>query len=84
MFFSAFIAIVEEGIPISHPFHFNTDDEFRSLEAVKRRLEAWKANQPDSYGNAYAADNVPAVFAPFVRNELLTWEPVFEDTPGAL
>jgi len=60
----------------------DADDEFGSLPAVKGRLEAWKSGQPDAYGSAYAADSVPAVFAPFVRNELLAWEPVFEDTPG--
>jgi hypothetical protein len=62
----------------------DADDEFGSLEAVKRRLEGWKSGQPDAYGNAYAADSVPAIFAPFVRNELLAWDPVFNDSPGDL
>ena len=77
-------SLLSREFPLISTSLVDTDDEFRSLEAVKRRLEAWKADQPDSYGNAYAADNVPAVFAPFVRNELLSWEPVFEDTPGDL
>lgn len=62
----------------------DADEEFGTLAGVKRRLEAWRKNQPSAYASAYAGDNAPAIFAPFVRNELLGWEPVYPGTGGAL
>lgn len=60
----------------------DADEEYSSLGAVQRRLEAWQSSQPEAYRSAYAAESSPAIFAPFVRNELLGWEPVFEDSKG--
>ena len=60
----------------------DADEEYGSLGAVQRRLEAWLSNQPEAYRSAYAIESAPAIFAPFVRNELLGWEPVFEETKG--
>jgi GC-rich sequence DNA-binding factor len=60
----------------------DADDEFGSLEAVKGRLEGWKAAYPGQYADAYMADSVPALFAPFVRRELLAWSPL-DDATGA-
>ena len=57
-------------------------EEYGTLGKVKQRLEGWKRNQSDAYSNAYVADSAPAIFAPFVRNELLAWDPIFEDTKG--
>lgn len=71
-----------EVIETSTSVFVDADDEYGSLPAVKRRLEAWKRSHPEAYANAYAADSVPAIFAPFVRNELLSWDPVFQQTKG--
>lgn len=51
-------------------------DEYASLGAVKRQLEEWKAQQPTSYRDAYVSLSAPAIFAPFVRLELLAWQPL--------
>ena len=60
----------------------DADEEFGTLGAVKRRLEDWKRRQPEAYGAAYVSDSAPAIFAPFVRNELLAWDPIFQNTPS--
>ena len=60
----------------------DADEEYGSLPAVKRRLEKWQRDQPEAYGSAYAEDSVPAIVAPFVRNELLAWDPLFQRTKG--
>lgn len=60
----------------------DADEEYGSLAAVQQRLEAWRQRQPEAYAAAYVADSAPAIFAPFVRNELLSWEPVFQRTKG--
>ena len=61
----------------------DADDEFGSLAAVKRRLEDWKARQPGAYRDAYVSVSAPALFAPFVRMELLKWRPLHGGDTGA-
>lgn len=60
----------------------DADDEFGSLAAVKRRLEEWKARQPGAYRDAYVSLSAPALFAPFVRLELLKWRPLHGGDAG--
>ncbi|KAK9839474.1 hypothetical protein WJX81_004262 [Elliptochloris bilobata] len=57
-------------------------DEFGSLRALKARLEEWKGAQPRAYHDAYMGLSAPAVFAPFVRLELLAWDPLFGQRAG--
>jgi len=51
-------------------------DEFGSLHAVKGTLEEWKLRFPSQYHDAYVSLSAPALFAPFVRLELLSWAPL--------
>lgn len=51
--------------------------------ARQARLEAWKAAQPRAYHDAYMGLSAPAVFAPFVRLELLAWDPLYGQRAGA-
>ncbi|GFR43325.1 hypothetical protein Agub_g4394, partial [Astrephomene gubernaculifera] len=55
----------------------DTDEEFASIGAVKRRLEEWKARYPKDYTQAYMHLSTPALFAPFVRLQLLQWDPLY-------
>lgn len=52
-------------------------DEFGKLESVKEKLEGWKRAYPGSYRDAYASLSVPSLFAPYVRLQLLNWDPLF-------
>ena len=52
-------------------------EEFASLEAVKAKLEGWKAAYAQDYQNAYVPESAPALFAPFVRLQLLQWDPLY-------
>ena len=54
----------------------DADDAFASLGAVKSRLESFKAAHPRDYGAAYLSDSAAALLAPFVRLQLLSWEPL--------
>ena len=45
-------------------------------------LEDWKREQPSAYVDAYMSMNVAAVMAPFVRLELLQWDPVYGNSTG--
>ncbi|KAL2519137.1 GC-rich sequence DNA-binding factor-like protein [Abeliophyllum distichum] len=43
------------------------------------RLERWKKDYASSYRDAYMSLSVPAIFSPYVRVELLKWDPLHED-----
>ncbi|KAL4451797.1 hypothetical protein ABPG75_007459 [Micractinium tetrahymenae] len=60
----------------------DADDEYGSLAAVKRRLGEWKGRQPGAYRDAYVSLSAPALFAPFVRLELLKWRPLHGGDTG--
>lgn len=40
-------------------------------------FECWQGSYPAAYRDAYMAVSAPAIFAPFVRLELLHWDPLF-------
>eukprot|EP00897_Mesotaenium_endlicherianum_P004343 jgi/Mesen1/3937/ME000209S02941 len=52
-------------------------EEYSKLGKVKERLEVWKRRYPGAYRDAYVALTAPAMFAPYVRLELLHWDPLF-------
>lgn len=61
----------------------DASEEFGSVAAVKAQLEAVKAAHPDVYRDAYLGDSAPALFAPFVRLQLLAWDPLYAPGDGA-
>lgn len=61
----------------------DADEEYSSVQMVKQRMQDWQRRQPEAFRSAYAAESAPAVFAPFVRNELLEWVPIFGDSRGS-
>lgn len=53
--------------------------EYSQLSLVKERFEKWKRLYPGSYRDAYMSLSIPAIFSPYVRLELLKWDPLHED-----
>ena len=51
-------------------------DEFASISMIKSRLETWKFQFPQSYQQAYISLCLPKLFVPFVKLQLLTWNPL--------
>ena len=67
----------QQDIEIECRSIFNdTDDDFASIEVIKNRLETWKKDFPRQYEATFMGLSVPALFAPFVRLELLQWDPL--------
>lgn len=60
----------------------DASDEFGTVAGVKRVLEDWKERHPAAYRDAYVCDSAPALFAPFVRAALLSWQPLAPGTEG--
>ncbi|KAE9464449.1 hypothetical protein C3L33_03616, partial [Rhododendron williamsianum] len=54
-------------------------EEYSQLAVVIERFDSWKKDYPSSYRDAYMSLSVPAIFSPYVRLELLKWDPLHED-----
>ena len=59
-------------------------DDFSKLSSIKEHFEGWKFNFSSSYEQAYISLCVPKVFAPFVRFQLLRWNPLDPDSSEQL
>lgn len=57
----------------------DVDEEYSDLVRVKARMEEWKARFPGAYRDSFFSATAPALFSPFVRLELLFWEPLFPE-----
>ncbi|KAJ8759323.1 hypothetical protein K2173_006843 [Erythroxylum novogranatense] len=57
----------------------DASEEYSQLSVVKKRFEGWKKEYSASYRDAYMSLSVPAIFSPYVRLELLKWDPLHED-----
>eukprot|EP01018_Ginkgo_biloba_P004025 Gb_08409 [translate_table: standard] len=55
-------------------------EEFSQLSIVKERFEGWKRLFSAAYRDAYMSLSAPAIFSPYVRLELLKWDPLYEDS----
>ncbi|CAL0308003.1 unnamed protein product [Lupinus luteus] len=51
-------------------------EEYGQLSLVKRRFEEWKREYFTSYNDAYISLSLPLIFSPYVRLELLRWDPL--------
>ncbi|KAH7280692.1 hypothetical protein KP509_36G009600 [Ceratopteris richardii] len=54
-------------------------EDFSQLSVVKEKLESWKRLYSSTYRDAYVSLSAPALFAPYVRLELLKWDPLYSD-----
>lgn len=50
-------------------------DEYRSLESVKAKFEAWKTTFNEDYKMAFGSLSLPGAFEFYIRLDLLTWNP---------
>nr|KAG5694080.1 hypothetical protein BaRGS_033699 [Batillaria attramentaria] len=53
--------------------------DFSEMEAVRQRFEDWKFTFQDTYREAYIALCIPKLVNPFVRLQLINWNPLEED-----
>ncbi|CAN0362231.1 unnamed protein product, partial [Ectocarpus sp. 13 AM-2016] len=47
----------------------------QSVSAVKALFENWKRRHGEQYAQAYCTLTIPDLLAPFVRLELVRWNP---------
>ncbi|EHA8589239.1 transcriptional repressor ILP1 [Cocos nucifera] len=58
----------------------DASEEYSNLKIVKERFERWKNQYSLTYRDAYVSLSAPAVFSPYVRLELLKWDPLYDTT----
>ncbi|KAF3335473.1 PAX3- and PAX7-binding protein 1 [Carex littledalei] len=76
----AYMSSRDEHLQTADKIFSDASNEYANLKDVKERFEGWKRRYPSVYRNAYASDSVQAVFAPFVRLELVKWDPLYRFT----
>ncbi|XVE91071.1 hypothetical protein DITRI_Ditri20bG0126600 [Diplodiscus trichospermus] len=57
----------------------DASEEYSQLSFVKEKFEKWKKDYSSSYRDAYMSLSIPAIFSPYVRLELLKWDPLHAD-----
>ncbi|XWS20633.1 hypothetical protein CRYUN_Cryun31cG0119400 [Craigia yunnanensis] len=57
----------------------DASEEYSQLSVVKEKFEKWKKDYSSSYRDAYMSLSIPAIFSPYVRLELLKWDPLHDD-----
>lgn len=55
-------------------------DDYSSIANILIKFEHWREYDVDSYNEAYATLCLPKVVSPFVRLEMLLWNPLLEGT----
>ncbi|XP_051148713.1 transcriptional repressor ILP1 [Andrographis paniculata] len=65
-------------LEVAEKIFSDASDEYSQFSNVVKRFESWKKAYPSSYGNAYISLSIPSVFSPYVRLELLKWDPLHE------
>ncbi|XVF23222.1 hypothetical protein REPUB_Repub13aG0018200 [Reevesia pubescens] len=57
----------------------DASEEYSRLSVVKEKFDKWKKDYSSSYRDAYMSLSIPAIFSPYVRLELLKWDPLHGD-----
>lgn len=51
-------------------------DEFASIDLILKQMYQWKINYQETYTEAYVNVCLPKLIGPYVRLEILTWNPL--------
>ncbi|KAK8681460.1 hypothetical protein V6N13_053863 [Hibiscus sabdariffa] len=57
----------------------DASEEYSQLSAVIQKFEKFKKDYSSIYRDAYMSFSIPAIFSPYVRLELLKWDPLHGD-----
>uniref|UniRef100_J3LUW4 GCF C-terminal domain-containing protein n=1 Tax=Oryza brachyantha TaxID=4533 RepID=J3LUW4_ORYBR len=77
---SAYLSSRDELLKTADLVFSDAAEEYSSLRIVKDKFEGWKTQYPLAYRDAHVALSAPSVFTPYVRLELLKWDPLHETT----
>ncbi|CAH9057077.1 unnamed protein product [Cuscuta epithymum] len=69
----------DQLLQVAEEIFGDTHDEYSQLAVVVNKFERWKKQYSSSYRDAYMSLSIPAILSPYVRLELLKWDPLHED-----
>ncbi|PWA72495.1 GC-rich sequence DNA-binding factor [Artemisia annua] len=70
----------DQLLQIAGQIFSDADEDFSQLSSVKEKFGMWKKDYASSYRDAYMSLSIPAIFSPYVRLELLKWDPLHQDS----
>ncbi|CAN6291043.1 unnamed protein product [Urochloa humidicola] len=77
---TAYVSSRDELLRTADVVFSDASEEYSSLKFVKDKFEGWKIQYPSAYRDAHVAISAPSVFTPYVRLELLKWDPLHRTT----
>ncbi|CAL4937154.1 unnamed protein product [Urochloa decumbens] len=75
---TAYVSSRDELLRTADVVFSDASEEYSSLKFVKDKFEGWKIQYPSAYHDAHVTLSAPSVFTPYVRLELLKWDPLHE------
>ncbi|XP_078001429.1 PAX3- and PAX7-binding protein 1-like [Glandiceps talaboti] len=78
---ASFQAEKERLLECSRTLFEDVVDEFSTFNGIKPHFEKWKYAFSETYTEAYIALCLPKLFSPFVRLQLLSWNPLEANCP---
>nr|GMD37771.1 transcriptional repressor ILP1 [Ipomoea batatas] len=69
----------DQLLQVAEEIFSDTNDEYSQLAVVVDKFERWKKGYSSSYRDAYMSLSIPAILSPYVRLELLKWDPLHKD-----
>ncbi|WZY80226.1 hypothetical protein YC2023_026610 [Brassica napus] len=76
---SAYKEIRDKILQCADKVFSDASEEYSQLSKVKTRFEKWKRDYSSTYRDAYMSLTVPSIFSPYVRLELLKWDPLHQE-----
>ncbi|KAH6805409.1 hypothetical protein C2S51_030240 [Perilla frutescens var. frutescens] len=76
---SAYESTHNQLLQVADKIFSDAAEEYSQFSVVVERFEKWKKGYASSYRDAYMSLSIPAIFSPYVRMELLKWDPLHED-----
>ncbi|KAK7076980.1 hypothetical protein SK128_001986 [Halocaridina rubra] len=58
----------------------DVEDDFSQLKRIMTRFEEWRSRDSPTYNDAYVSLNLPKIFAPYIRLQMLLWNPLMKDS----
>ncbi|XP_076910924.1 transcriptional repressor ILP1-like [Bidens hawaiensis] len=77
---SAYESNRDQLLQVAGQIFSDADEKFSQLSSVKEEFENWKKEYSSSYRDAYMSLSIRTIFSPYVRLELLKWDPLHEDS----
>lgn len=71
-----FITFIDEVVGRKLQVFSDVMDEFSRVPSILMHFREWKYSFPTSYNQAYISLYVPKVIAPYIRLQLISWNPL--------